>query len=239
MTLMSMQSKLDWLIGNVSLQSDITQMVAHMGVMNTDIQNLKENAATKTEVSDLASPIAKMELEVKNMKENDMKMDFGPEAASSSIIPEAMIKRLETLEKELSEKTTGRDLTMVVGGLKDHSTLDEAEQFIRNKLWTHYGPAVTEVYAKGDFKGLVFVKFSSKVNRDSATSIFRQQKFKHGENLIWAKEDMPISARLKQSVLFSAKKAMISWGYDKTAIWADTESSKLNWRKYHSYCNND
>ena len=238
---LDMNAKLDWLIGHAALAADVatkadmevltTTLNGKLGAIQSDVEVLKTTSATKNEVFDLAERIAKLEIEVTDIREKDPSMDVERDTGTIGSKNRVLIERLEKLEKQLKEtasiENSARDLTMVVGGLKDYHNLAEAEAFVRDKLWTHYGPKITEVYTKGDFKGLIFIKFSSKRDRDTATSLFRQQKFKHGENIVWAKEDLPISTRLVQSVVFAAKKAMIGWGYEKTCIWADIEKSSL------------
>ena len=207
------------MMGMMATKADISNIDQKFDKMQADISDLKEKSATKTEVSDLASRIQKMELDMKNMREGEFPMDFA--ASSDHRVDPAMISRLEALEKELKAKDPIKDITMVIGGLKDFATLQEAETFIKNKLWTYWGPTMSDIYTKGDFKGMAFCKFESKENRDKAVNIFDQQRFKHGEHNIWANPDLPVVDRQTNSFLFAAKKTMVGWGWAKTSIYAD------------------
>ena len=89
------------------------------------------------------------------------------------------------------------------------------------------GPRIAETYTKGEFKGLVFAKFSSKTERDAAVKLFRSNKLILGGNAIWAKEDLPLEERIPQSFLFGLKKLMIGWGYEKMAVWVDLSKNQL------------
>ena len=53
--------------------------------------------------------------------------------------------------------------------------------------------------------------------------MMRTSKWKFGSNEVWAKADLPIETRVQQGVLFAVKKYMVSWGYERKAVWVDTE----------------
>ena len=42
-----------------------------------------------------------------------------------------------------------------------------------------------------------------------------------GGESIWAKEDLPLEARILRSVTMGAKHAMVDWGWPASALWVD------------------
>ena len=58
--------------------------------------------------------------------------------------------------------------TAVLGGLSSMSSVNDAWFWLSNKMWDLYGPQPTEVYSKGEFRGIIFAKFDSNAERDSA-----------------------------------------------------------------------
>ena len=215
--------KMDWLMNNCALQTDITRMDTNIKEVQADVQILKEKSATRDELTTLIQRVQKLELggSATGGTSSDEPMHTGPS--------QEMIKRLETLEKELQAKATDstRDVIMVVGGLGYYGTLDEAEKYVRTQLWTLYGPAMVDSFAKGDWKGLLFVKFSSKSDRDCAVKIFRDGKYMAGDNKVWAKEDLALDERVLQGALFGSKKIMIQYGYDRKGVWVDLDKKVL------------
>ena len=228
-TEMDLNEKMIHMFMHMATKNDVQSINTKVGVIETEISELKSNMVSQktfdTEMATMKGRIQAIEKDVVSIQ-ND------PSASSmGSGIGDAMIqRRLETLEKKLKDNTSDdtRDLTMVVGGLRDFSTLSEAHQYLKEQLWIYYGPTMIDTYSKGDFKGLLFAKFLSKMDRDTAVKIFRTQRLKHNENTIWAKEDLAITERMTQSVLFAAKKILIGWGYDKTCIWVDLEKSSVS-----------
>ena len=53
--------------------------------------------------------------------------------------------------------------------------------------------------------------------------MMRTSKWKFGSNEVWAKADLPIETRVQQGVLFAVKNYMVCWGYERKAVWVDTE----------------
>ena len=115
-----------------------------------------------------------------------------------------------------------RQCTAVIGGLRDADSADDASTWVKDKLWQMWGPQPVEVYCKGDFRSVMFAKFSSKTDRDSAVVLLKQA------GGVWAKADQPIEVRAKASLAFGLKFLLHDkWGYEKYAIWADPESGSV------------
>ena len=87
---------------------------------------------------------------------------------------------------------TEREKTAVLGGLQGLDSKEEAETWLKDKLTVLKGPEYTETYCKGDeFKGILFAKFATKKERDSAVSKLTQARRQKGAQDVWANPDLP------------------------------------------------
>lgn len=64
------------------------------------------------------------------------------------------------------------DLTGVFEGLGDSGGVDAAKSWLSQKIKEFAGVESIDVYSKGDYKGMFFVKFASKVSRDMSIKKF-------------------------------------------------------------------
>ena len=92
-----------------------------------------------------------------------------------------------------------------MGGLTWLSTKDEAETWVGNKLWYLYGPQPTETFSKGDFRGLLFVKFTTTGDRDAAVRVLKNVGDK-----IWAKKDEEVEIRVIKGLVFGTKELFVT-----------------------------
>lgn len=158
------------------------------------------------------------------------------QSASSPIDP-TMQKRLESLEAASADNACRQmppagelnsyECTAVLGGLVSLAGMDEAETWLTDKLWSLYGPRPVETYCKGDFKGILFAKFSSKGDRDTAVAMLRRANRQHGDNTVWAKPDAPLEERTLRSFMFAAKHVMNDWGWELSDLWVEPEAGVL------------
>ena len=129
----------------------------------------------------------------------------------------------------MAPSNDGTDLTLVVGGLKGFATLNEAGDYIKQCLWDEYGPKMLDFYCKADWSGLLFAKFASKQNRDSAVQVLNAMKLVSAsdEKRIWIKPDMTLHQRMGAQILYKSKKQFISWGWDNKAVHYDEQDLTL------------
>ena len=122
-----------------------------------------------------------------------------------------------------------RECTAVLGGLSGLDDEDEAAAWLMDKLASLSAPTAKEVYTKGDeYRGTIFAKFGKKAERDDAVNKLRKARYQHGDKAVWAKPDLPFEERAMRHLLFGAKRVMTEWGYDKSALWADTSNGTLS-----------
>ena len=150
-----------------------------------------------------------------------------------------MVARLAALERQLAAlKETGlpdlteQACTAVLGGLGGLTSKEEGETWLKDKLTVLRGPGFTETYCKGDWKGLLFAKFPTKTERDTAVTKLRQARVEQAEGqTVWAKADKPLEKRVAATFLFGLKKTLVEkWGYSKTIVWVDEEKLTLKVR---------
>ena len=133
---------------------------------------------------------------------------------------EAMKKEIASLKtgKLTTDNTEQMENTMVIGGLRDYSSIEDAWKWIAGELWTAYGPQPCTVYQKGkDFKGIAYAKFESQRERDAAIQIFGiLKKREDGSSNVWAKIDREFIPRVLLSFLGGIRWQLGEWGYPKS-----------------------
>ena len=131
---------------------------------------------------------------------------------------ELKVGKLEEIIEELSKNSstsvprssteadaTDTELTAVLGGLSFLPGEAEASQWLEDKLWEAYGPTPIRMYTKGDFKGMLFARFGSKEDRDTAVSVIRSLARSHDKLEVWAKPDRVLAQRTVHSIVFGTK----------------------------------
>jgi len=213
------------------LQSNVDHITAGLAACNIEVEHAKgEIQRTKEQLN---HNIETINVRLKILE--GMKVDARPSGHDQQA--NAQIKSLEEQIKKLSSARCASQasfeelqVTAVIGGLQGHGSLAEADQWVRDQLWHSWSPSPTEVYAKGDFKGILFCKFPSTVEADVAVKHFKSTKYNVGGHSVWAKPDAPLLQRVVQSALFGAKHLMGQWGEPRSSMWIDLEESALYWK---------
>ena len=138
--------------------------------------------------------------------------------------------RIATLEKMISEKASqfrtevesDRDRTLIVGGLDDYASIDEASKFIKDILWKSWSPTPIDIFSKGDYRNIAFATFSTRKERDEAIKILRASV---KEENIWTKEDLAPDQRARRTFLLGIRYVLKSWGFQN--IRTDSNLSSL------------
>ena len=138
--------------------------------------------------------------------------------------------RVDAFNTTSSSPTTPTDIScaMVVGGLQHLATLHAATQWLSDKLSALQGPMHQGTYIKSTtFNGLVFAKFASKLERDTAVALLRSVKFNEGDQTVWATQDLPPNVRARKLFLMGLRWQLGEWGFVKREIHMDEGYSKL------------
>ena len=85
----------------------------------------------------------------------------------------------------------------------------------------------SEIFSKGDFKGILFAKFESKESRNRSVESFRKASLTRNGSRCWASEDTPVEERACKKFLFGIKSLLIEWGFGKFEIWIDLKNFQI------------
>ena len=214
------------------LSSALAPLSSAMNEMKADVANLR------VEVEEIES--------MNQVRHDNIQTDVESLRAEISTVKgkhqtlELKIGKLEEIIEELTNKGTvpmtrtttdaevaDNEQTAVLGGLSSFPGEAEAFQWLEAKLWDLYGPGPTKMYTKGDFKGMIFAKFKSKEDRDTAVDLIRSMARSYDDPEVWAKPDMLLAPRTIRSIVFGTKHAMTERGWPKQALWADPTTGTL------------
>ena len=126
-----------------------------------------------------------------------------------------------------AEVVQERQCTAVLGGLQKLDSKSDAEAWVKNKLNKLDGPRFVETYTKGDFRGILFVKFETQVQRNSAVRLLKNAGLNEGGKDVWAKPDQILHARLMSKFAHGMSYIIKKWGVDARCIWADPDEGKV------------
>ncbi|CAE7703564.1 unnamed protein product [Symbiodinium sp. CCMP2592] len=106
--------------------------------------------------------------------------------------------------------------TMVVGGLDSFSSVQDATKWLTQKLSSLSSPPHIGTYMKSqEFRGLLFAKFKSCVDRDTAVALLRSAELHESGKRIWATQDLPLQKRAQKVFLMGLKWQLGEWGFMK------------------------
>ena len=196
-----------------------------------------EIGPVKTTVDNLQQQMANMSLSVDNrLKEMHTRIERLEQRDGGATTPKSEASwatQKTALEQELAEfkkhwngagpahtASEERDRTAVIGGLGGFPNVDATKDWVSNTLWELYGPWPQEMYTKSESNGMLFAKFNTSIERDTAVRLLRGAKCEENGKQIWAKADKPVEIRVLQSLVFGTKHALGKY-YEKNQIWGD------------------
>ena len=109
--------------------------------------------------------------------------------------------------------------TMVVGGLKGLTSLQQATSWLSDKLNAlSCSPHIGTYMKSQTFQGLLFAKFKNTVERDTAAALLRSAELTEQGNRVWAAQDLPLQKRTRKIFLMSLKWQLAEWGFLKREV---------------------
>ncbi|CAE7326587.1 unnamed protein product [Symbiodinium sp. CCMP2592] len=139
-----------------------------------------------------------------------------------------------------SESSVQQDYmrTMVIGGLDGLPALQNATTWLTTKLSALQGPSHIGTYMKSQtFQGLLFAKFRTSVDRDTAVALLRSAEMHEKGKRVWATQDLPKLQRVQKvfimglrwfnvvvTVHISNQKLVCDWS-PEWAQWDDLQNS--------------
>ena len=136
------------------------------------------------------------------------------------------VAEIEAMKKEIAVLRSGKiasdtkekmDNVMVIGGLREHKSVEDAWWWMSDELWKSYGPQPCVVYSKENFKSIAYASFQNKVERDAAIQIFEGLTKGGDGGSVWAKIDKELMPRILSSFLGGLRWHLGEWGYRKNS----------------------
>ena len=194
------------------IQNDIRLIKLH-GVSQADFKNTVD--PIKHDVATLSARLDALENKSSGL----------PSARSGQSTTTDIETKLLELEHKLSELAhRDREANAVIGGLGNFEDIDEAVTFLKEQFDRLKTPEYADIFTKGDFNNIVFIKFRSAASRDQFVSVFGKAQIKHQGNAVWTRPDLPIEKRVPESFLFGLRKVFLEWKYTKEEIRVDTHN---------------
>jgi hypothetical protein len=202
--------------------SSVDRLTADLGVfkerMNSELASmglrLKEMERESTEAK------AKVHaLETKAEKRN------GP---ADQEITDRITRILEGMNLVSPGPHKDETMTIVIGNIPGVTTIEQAKEWVAKQCGSKGIPKPLDTFCKSDeFGGIVFAKCQSVAHRDALIAGIRGTPTMGGKT-VWAKVDQPIDARTVDGILFGFKRMLVDWGYNKRAVWVNTDSKALS-----------
>ena len=190
-------------------------------VTKTDFEVLKQNIQNETKIiiSEVVDPIKD---ELATLSERVTKIENGQNGGIGS--GEEGLQNSGRLQNQVDEitekmkimfipvdpKTTAT--AIVIGGLTDFTSIDEASKWLTDILWDGYAPMPLGTYVKGKdvkFTGIFPANFSSPADRIKSLSVLKSKLMMLGGKIIWADIDLPVKIRAPDKLLLALKKLLI------------------------------
>ena len=145
--------------------------------------------------------------------------------------PENQINGLQSQVAALrtSESSAQPDYmrTTVIGGLDALPSLPDATTWLTTKLSALQGPSHIGTYMKSQvFQGLLFAKFRTSVDRDTAVALLRKAEMHEKGKKVWATQDLPMMQRVQKVFIMGLRWQLGEYGFMKRDMeWDDKFTS--------------
>lgn len=221
-------------ISNADIMAKLNDMMSCMVVKNDMdkmeqrlIMKIKENISeaidpVKDELNDVKEDIQQIDCNMENICTRINVLEKRPENTDMATLSQK-IKDIENKMHAMGQ-TSPDGTTMVMGGLNDFENQEAATTWVQEKLNGLNIKKYMDIYAKGQFKGLLFIKFGMQADRTNAIEKFRQAKLQYSGKMIWAKPEQAVDMRVCESYLFALKKILVSWGYTASEVKVEIDT---------------
>ena len=202
--------------------------------LKTDVEGLKTDMKqfTRVAVAEAVDPVkavmADLKAEVKDLTSRVHQIESTPRgsraASECGSVIEAKLLELESRMEQ--DKHYGQ--TALFGGLDKFEGIEEAKIWLANKLTQLTTAKPTDIFAKGEFQGILFARFPDMKSRDEAVQKFWRARVEYGGKMTWSREDLPIERRVPESFLFGLKKVLLEWDYTKEEMHVNRDKATLS-----------
>ena len=214
---------------NADIMARLDTMMGTMTVKE-DLQELRKEMTdqTRTMISEAVDPLKNEMADVKHQCEVngarlasiEKRVDNGASPADRTIHAKVAL-----LEHQLHAMRQGYEqgFVAVVGGLDVNVSENEAVKFVEDKIKETGLTKPTDIYPKGTYAGFMYAKFAKKTDRDSCIERLKKAGIVHNGAKTWVDEERTKEDRAIRGFLFGLKKLLVSWEWDKMAVWVDTD----------------
>ena len=199
-------------------------------VTKTDFEVLKQNIQKETKIiiSEAVDPIKD---ELATLSERVTQIENGQNGGIGSgegglqnsghlqNQVDEITEKMKTMSIPTDPKATAT--AIVIGGLTDFTSLDEASKWLTDILWDGYAPMPIGTYVKGKdvkFTGIFCANFSSPADRMKSLSILKSKLMLLGGKIIWADTDLPAKIRAPEQFLLALKKQLVAWDFTANSV---------------------
>jgi hypothetical protein len=133
-------------------------------------------------------------------------------------------ENMKNIVKPTDPKLTST--TLVIGGLTDFTSLNDASKWLENILWEAYAPLPLEIFvrnAAGAFSGVFCASFVSPEDRIKALAVLKRKLGEIGRKEIWANTDLPTEVRAPEVYLYGLKKQLVEWGFARASVRVEVD----------------
>ena len=174
----------------------------------------------------MAEAVDPIKDEVADIKVRILKLEEAPQTSSGSggasggenINSGVLQKQVDEIKENMKSMVNPTDpkltsTTLVVGGLTDFISLEDASKWLKDILWDAYAPLPIETYVKGkdvEFSEVFCASFCSPADRIKSLTAVKTKLAELGGTTIWADTDLPATVRAPEKFLFALKKQLIA-----------------------------
>ena len=224
--------------GPLTLESISALLDMKLSPVQQELAAIKGHAISRMEFNQAVKPLKEEVTDLtRRMSELEMSTSQPASRAASEVgsTIEAKLQELERQVNEINELQSARprdiphdrEITALFGGLEKVGGEEAAKVWLKKKLSDLHCQTPTDVYPIGDFTGILFCKFDSKIARDSAVLKYTRARISHGGQIAWSRPDLPIERRVPETFLFALKKQLVAWEYTKQEVRVDTDQLTL------------
>ena len=171
------------------MQRSMSQMERQMGELSISVDARLKDMESRMDLANVR--IAKLE----------QWMERDPPQSKE----DELVEKVKVLQEQVAAATKGdgmlaseisagsadvRERTAVIGGLTGIASIEEADAWVRDKLWLLWGQHPVKVFCEGKFTKLAFAQFPTKKDREDAVQALRDASERS-----WAKQDLPLETR--------------------------------------------
>jgi hypothetical protein len=211
--------------GSEEIRVMMNRMMGMLGTLSVDMQSVKSGMAETSAKAQKAVDIAeKTEAQVKEMQSSMVTKEMVQDMINKSI-SDKIDQNPGSIGSEKKAMTTGPDYRrLIVGGLSG-SSFEAAKIWAKGILEQNRAPKPVDIYAKGDYKGFIFLRFSTPLDAKDALTAIKDDLSKNSSNTAWCNYDLPIEERVTNSFLFGLKAQLVKWKLSKKYMRVDTENN--------------